>query len=94
MRCPNERVCRRGAAMVEAAIILPVFLLLIFGMIDVGMGVFRNNLLSEAARHGARQAIVHGAFAPTGWDGGPWGPRATAAGTATYPAGSKNRRRA
>lgn len=65
---------RRGAAMLEAAIILPVFILLVFGMIDLGLGVFHYNLLSEAARHGVRQAIVHGEYAPASWNGGKWGP--------------------
>lgn len=60
--------------MVEAAIILPVFILLVFSMIDLGLGVFHYNLLSEAARHGVRQAVVHGEHAPAGWNGGKWGP--------------------
>jgi hypothetical protein len=31
-------------------------------------------VLTEAARQGARQAIVHGERATPGWKGGPWGP--------------------
>jgi hypothetical protein len=49
------------------------FFLLILGMIDLGIGVFRFNQVSHAARHGARQVIVHGKHAPSGWNGGPWG---------------------
>src|SRR3954454_7531896 len=64
---------RRGATMLEAAIVLPVFVLLVFSMIDLGLGVFHYNMLSQAARHGVRQAIVHGKFAPPSWNGGPWG---------------------
>ncbi len=54
---------RRGATLVETALCLPVFLLLVFGMIDLGFAVQRRNLASEAARIGARQAIVHGSDA-------------------------------
>ena len=55
---------RRGATLVEAAIVLPVFLLLVFGIIELGLAVARYNMLAEVARDGARMAIVHGADAP------------------------------
>jgi Flp pilus assembly protein TadG len=64
---------RRGAAMVEAAIILPLFLTLCLGMIDLGIAVFQNNAVAEASRQGARIASVHGSLAPSGWNGGAWG---------------------
>ena len=60
--------------MVEGAIVLGVFFMLIFGMLDLSIGVFRRHVISEAARSGARQAAVHGSLAPSGWNGGPWGP--------------------
>jgi Flp pilus assembly protein TadG len=62
--------------MVEAAIILPVFLTLTLGMIDLGIAVFQNNAVAEASRQGARIASVHGSLAPSGWNGGVWGPTA------------------
>jgi Flp pilus assembly protein TadG len=65
---------RRGAAMVEAAIILSVFLTLVLGMIDLGLAVFRQQRVSEVARQLVRKAIVQGQFAPTSLNGGPWGP--------------------
>lgn len=74
MRRLQHRTDRRGEVLAEAALITLVFFVLILGMIDLGIGVFRQNTLSQAARHGVRQAIVHGSLAPTGWDGGPWGP--------------------
>jgi Flp pilus assembly protein TadG len=73
MRLPQHPV-RRGAALVEGTIILMVFLTLIFGMLDLGIAVMRYNTLSEAARQGVREAIVHGKLAPAGWQGGTWGP--------------------
>jgi Flp pilus assembly protein TadG len=60
--------------MTEAALVLPAFLTLVLGVIDVSVGVARYNSLSQAARHGARQAVVHGSRAPAAWNGGAWGP--------------------
>ena len=60
---------RRGATIVEMAIIMVVFLTLVLGMVDLGIGVFRYNTLAQAARQVARQAIVHGSMAVE-----PWGP--------------------
>lgn len=50
----------RGQAMVEFAIIFPVFILLLVGMFDFGRVVWVNNTLATAAREAARYAIVHG----------------------------------
>lgn len=57
--------CRRnrGAAVVESAIVLPAFLLIIFGMLDLSLAVVRYNALNEAARRVAREAIVRGELA-------------------------------
>jgi Flp pilus assembly protein TadG len=52
---------RRGATLVEAAIVYPVALLLILGVIVVGLGMFRYNQVAELAREGARWASVRGA---------------------------------
>ena len=48
--------------MTETTIILMVFLLLVFGMMDLGIMVARSQSLAEAARNGARASIVHGEF--------------------------------
>lgn len=44
--------------MVEFALILPLFLLLIFGMIEFGFIFFNMQVLTNAAREGARYGIV------------------------------------
>ena len=49
-----------GQAMVEFALIFPVFILLLVGMFDFGRVVWVNNTLATAAREAARYAIVHG----------------------------------
>lgn len=70
----RDRTVRRGLTFVETAITILVFLTLVLGMLDLGVGVLRHSILSESARNGVRQAIVHGSLAPAGWNGGPWGP--------------------
>lgn len=47
-----------GQAMVELAFVLPIFLLLVFGLVDLGRAVFVSNSLAEAARDGARYGSV------------------------------------
>jgi hypothetical protein len=74
LRLPTHAQPRKGASLAEAAIVIVIFLMLVFGMIDLALGVLRSHLISDAARLGARHAIVHGSLAPSGWDGGPWGP--------------------
>ena len=48
----------RGQALVEFALVIPLFLLLLFGLVDLGRAVFVNNSLAEAARDGARHGSV------------------------------------
>jgi Flp pilus assembly protein TadG len=48
----------RGAAAVEFALLLPVLLLLIFGMIDFGRAINAQITLTQAAREGARLAAL------------------------------------
>lgn len=77
MRWRRALCRRRGAAMFETAVVLSVFLMLVLGFLDLGVATFRYHLVSQAARHGARQAIVHGSMAPAAM--GTWGPTAVAA---------------
>ena len=51
---------RRGAALVEAALVYPVLCLLIIGVIVVGLGVVRHNQVALLAREGSRYACVRG----------------------------------
>ena len=47
-----------GQALVEFALVIPVFLLLLFGVIDFGRYVYTANGLSQAAREAARTGSV------------------------------------
>lgn len=48
----------RGAAAVEFALLLPVLLLLVFGLIDFGRALNAQITLTQAAREGARLAAL------------------------------------
>ena len=48
----------RGAALVEAAIILPLIMILTFGAIELGIGFSQKGGLESAARGGARKAAT------------------------------------
>ncbi len=50
---------RRGQALVEFALAIPIFLLLMVALFDLGRAVFAYNTLTNAAREGARLAIVN-----------------------------------
>jgi len=49
----------RGQSLVEFALVLPIFLVLFFAVIDLGSAIFTFNSLTNAAREGARLAIVN-----------------------------------
>jgi Flp pilus assembly protein TadG len=55
---PAER--SRGQALVEVALVAPLFFLLVFGTIDLGRVIWANDAVASAAREGARYASVHG----------------------------------
>ena len=59
-RTMTRRDKPRGQAMVEFALVIPVFILLLVGMFDLGRVVWVNDTLATAAREAARYAIVHG----------------------------------
>jgi len=49
---------RRGSELTEAAVTLPVVLLLLLGMVQFGIVVYGSQMAKEAARHGARMGSV------------------------------------
>ena len=54
----GRRRRERGAAAVEMAIVLPLLVLLLGGIIDFGWLFFNEVMLANAAREGARGAVV------------------------------------
>ena len=55
----NNSSHTRGQDLVEFAIILPILAVMIFGIIDLGRAAYYFSALQNAAREGARFAIVH-----------------------------------
>jgi Flp pilus assembly protein TadG len=53
------RARRRGQSLVEFALVTPIVILLLVGLLDLGRGVFAYNSLANAARAGARIATVN-----------------------------------
>jgi hypothetical protein len=68
MRMPGMAFRRHanqeGQGLVEFAMVLPVFMLAVVGLFDVGRLVYVNSTLSQAAREGARVAATE-----AGWIG-------------------------
>lgn len=56
----SAMIGRRGAAMVETAVVLPVFFLLVFGLIEISRLGMTSQLLSTAANAGCRVAVING----------------------------------
>lgn len=48
----------RGQSLVEFALVLPIFLVLLSGMVDFGMALYTNITLMNATREGARLGII------------------------------------
>jgi Flp pilus assembly protein TadG len=73
MRAPHRMLGAaddRGQSLVEFALVLPIFLLVITGLFDLARAVWQENTLAFAAREGTRYAIVHGsAGMPVAWTG-------------------------
>jgi len=59
MRILNLRKDERGTSMAEFAIVATFFFMLIFGIIEFGRLLYTINALTDAARRGARYAVIH-----------------------------------
>jgi hypothetical protein len=63
---PHPR--QRSQALIEFALISPVLLLLLFGIVDIGRAVFYYDTINHAAREGARAAVRASSPLPTNAD--------------------------
>lgn len=54
--CPH----RRGASLVEMALVLPIFVAVTLGIVEFGRAMMVGQLITNAARQGVREAIVDG----------------------------------
>jgi Flp pilus assembly protein TadG len=55
---PTRQPSERGQSLVEFALVLPVFMLLVFGILDGGRAIVTYNDVSQATRNVARIASV------------------------------------
>ncbi len=53
-----RKTSEKGAALVEFAIVAPLLLLLVFGIIEFGRAYNAQNTLTHAAREGAREYAI------------------------------------
>ena len=60
---------RRGAALVEMALVLPIFFAVVLGIIEFGRAMMVGQMVTNAAREATRLAIVDGSTnaAVTSW---------------------------
>ncbi len=58
-----QRLRDRGVAAVEFALVLPLLLLLILGSIDWGFFFYVDQVVTNAAREGARKGVVQAKYA-------------------------------
>lgn len=57
----RPRTARSGQAIVEFAMIAPILLLMVFGLIDFARAWSAHHVIADAAREGARIAVVDNA---------------------------------
>jgi Flp pilus assembly protein TadG len=53
----SKRQANRGATIVEFAIILPLLLLLVFGLIEFGLILYNQHVITNACREAARAGV-------------------------------------
>jgi Flp pilus assembly protein TadG len=54
----SKSFSQKGASAVEFALILPLLMLITFGIIEFGMFIYNQQVLTNACREGARAGIV------------------------------------
>jgi Flp pilus assembly protein TadG len=55
----KDRKNERGGSLVEFAVVATFFFMLIFGIIEFSRFLYTHNALTDAARRGARYAVIH-----------------------------------
>lgn len=61
MKRMTQRHCnRRGAALVEMAMVLPIFFAVVLGIVEFGRAMMVSQMVTNAAREATRLAIVDG----------------------------------
>lgn len=58
LRRAGVRWSQRGTSSVELALVLPLFLFLVFGLIELSVALYDHAVLVNASREGARAGVV------------------------------------
>lgn len=61
--------CEAGSSLVEMAISISLFLMILIGIFEMGLALYRYNYVSDAAREASRWAMVRGAACSTNTPG-------------------------
>lgn len=56
----NRRNDRRGAALVEMALVLPIFFAVVLGIVEFGRAMMVSQMVTNAAREATRLGIIDG----------------------------------
>src|SRR2546425_6599448 len=59
MRCPRVSYSKKGQAIVETALLLPLLMLLVMGSADLGRVFYYSIAVTNAAREAARQGTYY-----------------------------------
>ena len=54
-----RRKKQEGASLVEFSVIAPIFVVLLFGLVEFGMAIYDKGVLTNASREGARFGVVY-----------------------------------
>ena len=49
---------QRGASVVEFALVAPLFVVLLFGLVEFGLAIYTKEVVTNASREGARLGVV------------------------------------
>jgi Flp pilus assembly protein TadG len=66
LRLKTLKTDERGSTLVEYSIAATVFVMVVFGVLEFGRALWAHNALSDAARRGARYAVLHNTGDTTG----------------------------
>jgi Flp pilus assembly protein TadG len=66
MKAKNKMSNERGVAAIEFALVLPILLLLLIGIVEMSLLLYDKAMITNAAREGARAGIVYDVIDPDG----------------------------
>lgn len=64
----QNRKKQKGVAAVEFALVAPILFMILFGIVELGIGLYDKAVITNAAREGARAGIVLSSPKPTATD--------------------------